>query len=66
MLDLDKSISSSLKKRYVVTLIVILLMSSQRRPTPGGDVDYPADKRINSLRMDGVYEVEVVKDQFQP
>jgi hypothetical protein len=63
---MDKSTSSSLEKRYDVTLIVILLISSRRRPAPGGDVDYPTKKRINSLRMDGVYELEVVKDQFQP
>jgi hypothetical protein len=53
MLDLDKSTSNSLEKRYAVTLIVILLMISRRSPAPGGDIDHPADKRINSLRMDG-------------
>jgi hypothetical protein len=52
-LDLDKFTSSSLEKRYAVTLIVIVLMSSRRRPALGGDVDHLADKRINSLRMDG-------------
>jgi hypothetical protein len=52
-LDLDKSTSNSLEKRYDVALIVILLMSSQRSLALGGDVDHPADKRINSLRMDG-------------
>jgi hypothetical protein len=53
MSDLDESTCSSLERKCVVTLIVILLMSSRRRPALGGDVDHSADKRINSLRMDG-------------
>jgi hypothetical protein len=53
MSDLGESTCSSLERKCVVTLIVILLMSSRRRPALGGDVDHPADKRINSLRMDG-------------
>ena len=29
------------------------LMNSRRSPTPGGDVDHPNTKRINSQRMNG-------------
>jgi hypothetical protein len=53
MLDLDKSTSNSLEKRYVVISIVILLINSQRRLTPGGDVNHPNARRINLQRIDG-------------
>jgi hypothetical protein len=47
MLDLDKSTSNSLAKRYVVVSIVIPYMNSQRRAAPGEDVDHPNAKGIN-------------------
>ena len=50
-LDLDKSTSNSLEKRYAVILIVIPLMNSPRRPDLGGDVDHPNTGRINFQRM---------------
>ena len=53
MLDLDKSTSNSLEKRYAVILIVKPLMNSPRRPALGGDVDHPVAKRVNSQRVDG-------------
>ena len=52
-LDLDKSTSNSLEKRYTAILIVIPLTSGQRRPAPGGDVDHPNAERINPQRIDG-------------
>jgi hypothetical protein len=52
-LDLDKSISNSLEKRYTAISIVIPLMSNQRRPTLGGDADHPNARRINPQRMNG-------------
>jgi hypothetical protein len=52
-LDLGKSTSNSLEKRYVVTLIVTLPMSSRRITALGGDIDHPADKRTNSNGMNG-------------
>ena len=42
-----------LEKRYAAISIVIPLMNSQRRPAPGGDVDHPNAKGINSQRMNG-------------
>jgi len=53
MLDLDKSTSNSLEKRYAAISIVIPLMSSQRRPALGGDADYPNTKGVNPQRIDG-------------
>jgi hypothetical protein len=47
MSDLDKSTSNFLEKKYTIISIVILLMSSQRRTALGGDVDHPANKKIN-------------------
>ena len=52
-LDLDKSTSNSLEKRYAVVLIVIPLMNSLRRPTVRGDVDHPNAGRINLQKMNG-------------
>ena len=52
-LDLDKSTSNSMEKRYAVISIVIPLMSSPRSPALGGDVDHPNAKGINSQRMNG-------------
>ena len=52
-LDLNKSTSNSLEKRYTVILIVTLLMSSQRSLALGGDVDHPKTRRINLQRMNG-------------
>jgi hypothetical protein len=53
MLDLDKSTSNSLKKKYVVISIVRLLMSSRRRTAPGGYVGHLDVKRTNPNGMNG-------------
>ena len=52
-LDLDKSTSNSLEKRYAVILIVILLMNSQRIAALGGDVDHSNIKGTNPDGMNG-------------
>ena len=52
-LDLDKSTSNSLERRYAAISIVIPLMNSPRRLALGGDVDHPDAKRVNSQRVDG-------------
>ena len=53
MLDLDKSTSNSLEKRYAVISIVIPLMNSQRRATQGGDIDHPDVKGTNLDGLNG-------------
>jgi len=52
-LDLNKSTSNSLEKRYAAISIVIPLMNIQRRPALGGDVDHPNIKGVNPQRIDG-------------
>jgi len=51
MLDLDKSTSNSIEKRYIVISIVIPLMNGQRRPAPTEDTEHPNTRGINPQRM---------------
>jgi hypothetical protein len=53
MLNLDKSTSNSLERRYAVISIVILLMNSRRRTALGGDIDRPDVKGTNLNGMNG-------------
>ena len=51
MLDMDKSTSNSLDKRYIAISIVIQLMNIQKRSAPREDADHLNARRINSQRM---------------
>jgi hypothetical protein len=53
MLNLDKSTSNSLERRYAVISIVILLMNSRRITALGGDIDRPDVKGTNLNGMNG-------------
>jgi hypothetical protein len=52
-LDLDKSTSNFMEKRYAIISIVILLMNSQRRDALEGDVDQPTVKGTNPNGVNG-------------
>ena len=64
MLDLNKSTSNSLEKRYATISIAIPLMSSQRRPALGGDVDHPNAEK-NQSPKNGWEEDEEPKEPLK-